>query len=129
MGSRGPSCHVYQRGMSNVSTSGMRIAGAVVLPVLAVGLLAGCGGKHSSASSSSHSSASHSSYSGSKSSSKSSKHSGMLSSKSCHPLSKNGNCYQAGQQCAKTQHGDKGKAGNGATIKCEDVKGTWRWES
>lgn len=104
----------------------MRVAGAVVLPFLAVGLLAGCG-KHSSASSSSHSSVSHSSSSMSKSSSKSSKHSGMLSSHSCHPLSKNGNCYQAGEQCAKTQHGDKGKAGNGATIRCEDVKGTWRW--
>lgn len=112
----------------------MRVAGAVVLPFLAVGLLAGCG-KHSSASSSSHTSISHSSSShGSSShsmssgmSSKSSRHSGILSSKSCHPLSKAGNCYQAGQQCAKTMHGDKGKAGNGATIRCEDVKGVWRW--
>lgn len=106
----------------------MRMAGAITLPILAVGLLAGCG-KHSSASSSSHHAYSSSHSKSSKYSGKSSHHSGMLSSHSCHPLSKAGNCYEAGQQCAKTQHHDSGKAGNGAKIKCEDVHGTWRWES
>ena len=109
-----------------MNTSGARtvrtVAGAVVLPVLAVGLLAGCG-KHSSASH-----GTHNTYSSSHSS-KSSHHSGMLSSHSCHPLSKAGNCYEPGEQCAKTQHHDSGKAGNGAKIRCENVRGVWRWES
>lgn len=120
-----------------MSTTGMRVAGAIMLPILSVGLLAGCG-KHSSASSSlkhtyssshGYSSSSTHGYSSGYSSKKSSHHLGILSSHSCHPLSKAGNCYMPGQQCAKTMHGESGKAGNGAKIRCVDVRGLWRWES
>lgn len=98
------------------------MAGAVVLPLVTVGLLSGCG-KHSSASSPLKSSATHSAASkGSKSASSKSTHSAA-----CHPTSKKGNCYQPGEMCAKTQHGDSGVAGDGKSIACKEAKGVWRW--
>lgn len=44
----------------------------------------------------------------------------------CYPLSKAGNCYKAGQFCAKAHHGTTGIDANGKTIRCIDNNG-WRW--
>jgi hypothetical protein len=46
---------------------------------------------------------------------------------SCHPLSNEGTCYEPGEFCRKTDHGESGVAGDGKAIKCEDNDG-WRWE-
>jgi hypothetical protein len=45
----------------------------------------------------------------------------------CFPRSKAGNCYHAGQICAKKSHGESGVAGNGRAITCVDDAGIWRW--
>jgi hypothetical protein len=45
----------------------------------------------------------------------------------CFPRSKAGNCYHAGQICAKKSHGESGVADNGRTITCVDDAGIWRW--
>lgn len=47
---------------------------------------------------------------------------------SCTPTSSLGNCYKRGEYCPKADHGTSGTDANGATITCEDVNGTWRWE-
>jgi hypothetical protein len=47
----------------------------------------------------------------------------------CHPLSKKGNCYEPGEQCAKTQYGESGVAGDSKSISCVNKNGTWRWEA
>lgn len=104
-----------------------------MLPLVTVGLLTGCG-KHTSASSSVKSPTSHSSTSvtppaSKPAGSKSSKASGSKTAHTgaCHPTSKKGNCYEAGEMCAKTQYGQSGVAGNGKSIACKEVKGVWRW--
>jgi hypothetical protein len=45
----------------------------------------------------------------------------------CFPRSTAGNCYHAGQICAKKSHGESGVAGNGRAITCIDDAGIWRW--
>lgn len=47
----------------------------------------------------------------------------------CHPLSAAGNCYKAGQICAKKDHGGSGIDGSGRAIRCVDDNGTWRWKA
>ena len=101
------------------------VAGAVVLPLITVGLVTGCG-KHSPASSSLKSSASHSSTSMKSSGSTGPK---SMHSGACHPTSKKGNCYEPGEMCAKTQYRESGVAGDGKSITCKEVKGIWRWEA
>ena len=46
---------------------------------------------------------------------------------SCYPLTNGGNCYEPGEFCRDSDHGDMGLAGDGEVIKCEDNDG-WRWE-
>jgi hypothetical protein len=46
---------------------------------------------------------------------------------SCYPLSNEGTCYEPGEFCRKSDHGESGVAGDGKAIKCEDNDG-WRWE-
>jgi hypothetical protein len=45
----------------------------------------------------------------------------------CFPRSKAGNCYNAGQLCAKKSHGESGVAANGRAITCIENAGAWRW--
>lgn len=47
----------------------------------------------------------------------------------CFPRSKAGNCYNAGQICAKANRGDAGVAANGSAIRCVDDGGKWRWKN
>ena len=46
---------------------------------------------------------------------------------SCHPLTKEGNCFEPGGWCPEADHGVSGVAGDGEAIKCENVDG-WYWE-
>jgi hypothetical protein len=46
---------------------------------------------------------------------------------SCTPISDEGTCYEPGEFCRDSDHGDSGVAGDGETILCEDNDG-WRWE-
>jgi len=46
----------------------------------------------------------------------------------CYPKTSGGNCYEPGEFCSTAEHGETGVAGNGKTITCTDVNGTWRWE-
>jgi hypothetical protein len=48
---------------------------------------------------------------------------------SCYPKTSGGNCYEPGEFCSKAEHGETGVAGDGKTITCQDVSGSWRWES
>jgi hypothetical protein len=45
----------------------------------------------------------------------------------CTPKTDAGNCYEPGEFCRDSDHGDTGVAGDGKSIKCEDNDG-WRWE-
>jgi hypothetical protein len=45
----------------------------------------------------------------------------------CYPLTEDASCYRAGEFCPDSDHETTGRAGNGATITCEDDNG-WRWE-
>jgi len=45
----------------------------------------------------------------------------------CHPLTNGGKCYEPGETCRNSDHGVRGVAGDGKTIKCENKNG-WRWE-
>ncbi|HWD09223.1 MAG TPA: hypothetical protein VHA57_09025 [Actinomycetota bacterium] len=45
----------------------------------------------------------------------------------CTPLSDSGTCYEPGEYCRTSDHGEQGVAGDGKTIVCEDNNG-WRWE-
>ena len=45
----------------------------------------------------------------------------------CYPLTDGGKCYEPGAYCRQSDHGTVGRAGDGATIVCEDNNG-WRWE-
>ncbi|MFZ0667377.1 MAG: phospholipase D-like domain-containing protein [Acidimicrobiales bacterium] len=47
----------------------------------------------------------------------------------CYPIDDEGGCYEPGEYCRDDDHGATGRAGNGATIVCEDENGTWYWES
>jgi hypothetical protein len=46
----------------------------------------------------------------------------------CYPKTSSGNCYEPGEFCSTAEHGETGVAGDGKTITCTDVNGTWRWE-
>ena len=48
---------------------------------------------------------------------------------SCYPKTSGGNCYEPGEFCSKAEHGETGVAGDGKTITCRNVSGSWRWES
>jgi hypothetical protein len=48
---------------------------------------------------------------------------------SCYPKTSSGNCYEPGEFCSKAERGETGVAGDGKTITCTDVSGSWRWES
>jgi hypothetical protein len=48
---------------------------------------------------------------------------------SCYPKTSGGNCYEPGEFCSKAEHGETGVAGDGKAITCQDVSGSWRWES
>ena len=48
---------------------------------------------------------------------------------SCHPLTSGGNCYEPGEYCSTAERGTSGVAGDGKTIYCQDIGGTWRWEA
>ena len=45
----------------------------------------------------------------------------------CTPLTKGGNCYEPGEMCPKSHHGDSGISGGGESIVCQENDG-WRWE-
>jgi hypothetical protein len=45
----------------------------------------------------------------------------------CYPLSNEGTCYEPGEYCRDSDHGQTGIAGDGEKIICEDNDG-WRWE-
>jgi hypothetical protein len=45
----------------------------------------------------------------------------------CTPKTNAGNCYEPGEFCRDSDHGETGVAGDGESIKCEDNDG-WRWE-
>lgn len=45
----------------------------------------------------------------------------------CHPVSAAGNCYQAGQFCAKAHHGITGTDAAGRAITCQPDGSRWRW--
>jgi hypothetical protein len=45
----------------------------------------------------------------------------------CSPLTDSGKCYEPGEYCRDSDHGDTGVAGDGESISCEDNDG-WRWE-
>jgi cardiolipin synthase len=47
----------------------------------------------------------------------------------CTPIDNEGGCYEPGEYCRNDNHGATGRAGDGATITCEDENGTWYWES
>jgi cardiolipin synthase A/B len=47
----------------------------------------------------------------------------------CTPIDDEGGCYEPGEYCRDDDHGTTGRAGDGATITCEDENGTWYWES
>jgi hypothetical protein len=49
------------------------------------------------------------------------------SSSSCHPLSDEGNCYNAGEYCRESDAGTTVIASNGESIICENNDGL-RWE-
>jgi hypothetical protein len=46
----------------------------------------------------------------------------------CYPKTGSGNCYEPGEFCSIAEHGEIGVAGDGRTITCTDVNGSWRWE-
>jgi hypothetical protein len=46
---------------------------------------------------------------------------------SCSPLTDGGKCYEPGEYCRDSDHGDTGVAGDGESIECKDNDG-WRWE-
>lgn len=46
---------------------------------------------------------------------------------SCSPLTSSGKCYEPGEYCRDSDHGDTGVAGDGESIICKDNDG-WRWE-
>jgi len=46
---------------------------------------------------------------------------------SCYPTTSNGDCYQPGQYCPKSDYGATGVAGDGTQIICQYNNG-WRWE-
>jgi cardiolipin synthase A/B len=47
----------------------------------------------------------------------------------CTPIDDEGGCYEPGEYCRDDDHGMTGRAGDGDAITCEDVNGTWYWES
>jgi cardiolipin synthase A/B len=47
----------------------------------------------------------------------------------CTPIDNEGGCYEPKEYCRDDDHGATGRAGNGQTITCENVNGTWYWES
>jgi cardiolipin synthase len=47
----------------------------------------------------------------------------------CTPIDNEGGCYEPGEYCRDDNHGMTGRAGNGQTITCEDMNGTWYWEA
>jgi hypothetical protein len=51
----------------------------------------------------------------------------VSSSTSCTPISNEGTCYEPGEYCRETDHGDSGTAGDGKAITCKNNDG-WRWE-
>ena len=48
---------------------------------------------------------------------------------SCHPLTDGGHCYKVGEYCRSDDHGTTGASRSGGIITCEDVRGTWEWET
>lgn len=46
----------------------------------------------------------------------------------CYPIDDEGGCYEPGEYCRDDDHGTTGRAGDGATIVCDDRNGTWYWE-
>jgi len=48
-------------------------------------------------------------------------------SSGCSPLTKAGNCYEPGEMCRKSDHGQSGISGGGENICCQENDG-WRWE-
>jgi hypothetical protein len=50
-----------------------------------------------------------------------------VSAAACYPLTPGKNCYEPGEFCVDSNHGEKGVAGDGEKIICLDNDG-WRWE-
>jgi cardiolipin synthase len=47
----------------------------------------------------------------------------------CYPIDNEGGCYEPGEYCRDDDHAMTGRAGDGATITCEEESGGWFWES
>ncbi len=53
--------------------------------------------------------------------------SGSNSAGGCYPTTSSGHCYEPGEFCKTSQHGESGIAADGEAITCDDNDG-WRWE-
>lgn len=47
----------------------------------------------------------------------------------CQPVTSSGNCYEPGEFCPHADAGMTGVAGDGKTITCKLVSGSYRWEA